>query len=148
MAGATLAIGLPVWLAVWQNRNEKQKRREADDLKFQLKAAEIAMNATESYVVRGRAAALEALFRERLPDGFAKNLDPSKVRFGVGTQLRLEFLKILAENPSSREFLVNVWALMWPGDADPAWDGQANQDYSMWKEHKTYLDEQTPYTQT
>jgi hypothetical protein len=151
VAGAIIAIGVPIWLAYWQNRNEIKRRRddeanelvrrrEDETLQFQLKAAEIALDASDSSLVAGKAAALVALFPDRLPKDFAASLDQKNVSFGPGREQRQQFLKLLAEHPDNRQFLTDVYGLMWPGDgADPTWNKSKWPTYKWWVELQKYL---------
>jgi hypothetical protein len=139
---AVLAIGTPIWLAYIQSRTETKRRREDEVLQFQLKAAEIALDTTESSLAVGKAAALKALFPDRLPDGFASSLDQKNISFGPGREMRLQFLKILAEHPDNREFLADVWGIMWPGDGSiPDWRKELWSKYKWWVELKKYLEQ-------
>lgn len=122
-----IAIAVPITLAVigiWhesKNRRDDAKRelesRQANEkLQFQLKAAEIALNAPDAGQVKQKAEALMQMFPERLPEGWAKNLTPAKFWFGPGRESRLELLKILAECPSQRASILKIWSYLFPGD--------------------------------
>jgi len=132
LAAGTVAVGIPVWTVVFSSKNDRKRRLEEQEresearkddatLQFQLKAAEIAMNARDGGEGKVKAEALEALFPERLPRGFAAKLDPSKVKFGPGREMRMELLKLLTEYPGSRGDLLRIWSILYPGDLDANW---------------------------
>jgi len=141
---AAIGLGIPIWLAVWQARVDRQKRIDEEKLQTQLKAAEIAMDATESSHVRARAQMVAALFRGRLPENFASGLDATDIRFGPGTQLRLELLKLLAEHPEERGFLVAAWEAMWPGDKDPSWKPPVGTAFTWLTRLQSVVNEKVP----
>jgi hypothetical protein len=142
VGAAAIAVGVPVWTAVFSARADRKRRLEEQDrdrdqreknekLQFQLKAAEIAMAARDSTEVKSKAQILATLFPERLPQDFAAHLDPSKIRFGPGREMRLELLKLLVMYPEKREDLLKIWSVMWPGDVDPNFRPAPGQTY-LW----------------
>lgn len=70
-----LAILATVALGVWELREKSR----AD---FELKAAEIVLNASSPIASANKAYALKKIFPERLPANFAESFDPNSLPYG------------------------------------------------------------------
>jgi len=81
---------------------------------FQLKAAEIAMAARNSYDAKGKAVALGALFPGKLPTQLGKDFDPEK--YAWGRESRRELLSLIAANAGDRATIVKAWKSLFPHD--------------------------------
>ena len=93
-----------------------RKREEA--LQFELKAAEIVMNARDTNEAKNKAELLTMLFRGRLQ---ALELALGKEQFpyfGRSVERREELLKTLAQYPETRADVIRAWELFFP------WDGE------------------------
>lgn len=141
---AALSLGVPFLIAVigvWaESRNrrrndiaERDSREKNEKLQFQLKAAEIALDVRNSGEIQPKAAALAQLFPDRLPQNFAKNLDPETIRFGPPTtDAKMELLKLLAQYPNERGAILRIWSHMFPADVGK-WNKSEHLDYSWFK---------------
>ena len=118
------AIAVPILAAVataWfglYSQNEQAKSQ------FEIKAAEIVLQAKSPEEASDKARALKALFPNRLPVPFAESFDPTK--FAAYSQdiisEKLELLKMLdGKNGNRKREIVVLWTKLFPDDkAGPA----------------------------
>jgi hypothetical protein len=109
-----VALGIPLLAAVFAYWSGQNLQAIQADNNFQLKAAEIAMSARNSYDAKGRAIALGALFPEKLPKGLGEQFDPE--RYSWGRESKRELLSLIAANPEHRKIIVRVWKSLFPHD--------------------------------
>ncbi len=104
-AGATLIAGV-----LSQNFQARAQ--------FQLKAAEIVLSAQSVDQARASAAALQALFPERLPHDFSGRFPKDLPAFGPDIiQAKAEVLKLLADAPPERESkIIALWCRLYSDD--------------------------------
>jgi hypothetical protein len=86
---------------------------------FELKAAEIVMNANGPLVTYHKAIAMKYLFNDSLPDDFAASFNPADRKFGGPDYIdsKKELLKLIVENPQfDRNDTIELWCDLFPGD--------------------------------
>ena len=110
--GFALAIPLLAAVLAYWSTQRLQGVQASDN--FQLKAAEIAMTARNSYDAKGRAVALAALFPEKLPKDLGEQFDPEK--YSWGRESRRELLSLIAAHPEHRAVMVRAWKSLFPHD--------------------------------
>jgi flagellar biosynthesis/type III secretory pathway M-ring protein FliF/YscJ len=112
-----VVVALIAFMQALKVQNEKAK----DD--FEVKAAEIVMNADTPAETDGRARALAALFPDRLGPDFASQFDPDK--FANRPQFerdqvvaaKKELLDLVAAHPQDRALIIELWRDLFPDDA-------------------------------
>lgn len=141
---AAVSLGVPFLVAIiglWaEGRNrrhdeiaQRQSREKNEELQFQLKAAEIALDVRISAEIRPKAEALAQLFPGRLPQDFARNLDPEMIHFGLpNAEAKMELLKLLSQYPGERDVTLRIWGHMFPADTGK-WRRSEHPDYSWFK---------------
>jgi hypothetical protein len=106
-----LALLVPLLIGVYSIRAQSR-------MNFELKAAEIVMNARNVFGVRTRADVLRDLFPDKLPKEFSDSFDPKKyAQRGPSTESKLELLKLIVANPEREKDVVQLWRRMYAGDA-------------------------------
>ena len=106
-----LALLVPLLIGVYSIRAQSR-------LNFELKAAEIVMNARNVFGVRTRADVLRDLFPDKLPRDFSGSFDPKKyAQPGPSTESKLELLKLIVAHPEREKEIVQLWRRMYTGDA-------------------------------
>ena len=106
---ATILVALFAYIfQVWN-------RRRDESLQFQLKAAEIAMDARDATQAKRKAEFLCRLFRKRL-QSLEETVNEDKVfpYFGHNLEYREQILKLLIENPESRREIIRAWGILFP----------------------------------
>ncbi|HEX6699533.1 MAG TPA: hypothetical protein VF101_02275 [Gaiellaceae bacterium] len=89
---------------------------------FELKAAEIVMDATGPYEARARAVALREIFPDRLGDHFGGAFDPehatNRATFNRDQNVasKKELLNLIAAHPDERSQLIATWKRLFPDD--------------------------------
>ena len=108
ISGAALLI--PLLIGIYSIRAQARTN-------FELKAAEIVMNAKNVFGVRKRADVLRELFPKRLGQDFADSFDPQKhAVLGPSTDSKLELLKLIVAAPEREQQIVDLWRRMYSGD--------------------------------
>jgi hypothetical protein len=98
------------------------QQRESAQAAFQLKSAEIVMDATGPFQARGRSVALRELFPERLGAEFATTFNPEHAtnrKTFERDQIvasKKELLKMISEHPEARTAIVGAWRALFPDD--------------------------------
>jgi hypothetical protein len=106
-----IALLVPLLIGVYSIRAQSR-------MNFELKAAEIVMNARNVFGVRTRADVLRELFRDKLPRDFSDSFDPKKyAQRGPSTESKLELLKLIVAHPEREKEIVQLWRRMYTGDA-------------------------------
>ena len=82
---------------------------------FELKAAEIVLNAKNPSASLTKAKALKALFPKRLPDSFASTFDPKKYE-SPSVESKIDLLKIIAANAEHKQEIITMWKQLFPAD--------------------------------
>jgi hypothetical protein len=86
-------------------------------LEFEMKAAEIVMDAKGPRGALTKAQILSSLFPKRLPPNFAESMDKEHFK-GSSAESKRELLKLLAEKSSPAQ-IVQYWQQLFPGDDWP-----------------------------
>jgi hypothetical protein len=108
ISGAALLI--PLLIGIYSIRAQARSN-------FELKAAEIVMNAKNVFGVRKRADVLRELFPDKLRQDFADSFDPQKhTSPGPSPESKLELLKLIVAAPERESEIVNLWRRMYSGD--------------------------------
>jgi len=108
ISGAALLI--PLLIGIYSIRAQARSN-------FELKAAEIVMNAKNVFGVRKRADVLRELFPDKLRQDFADSFDPQKhTSPGPSPESKLELLKLIVAAPDRESEIVNLWRRMYSGD--------------------------------
>lgn len=106
-----VALLVPLLIGVYSIRAQSR-------MNFELKAAEIVMNARNVFGVRTRADVLRALFPRKLPRDFADSFDPKKHAFiGPSVESKMELLKLIIAHPEREQEIVHLWRRMYIGDS-------------------------------
>jgi flagellar biosynthesis/type III secretory pathway M-ring protein FliF/YscJ len=124
----TLGVGLSAYLFQIRTR----KRDEA--LQFQLKAAEIVMDARDTNQARRKAEFLTQLFRDRL-DPLDKALKAEHFPFfGRSQETKEDLLKVLAQHPESRSDIIRAWEILFPWDStDSRWATKSDAEKNAYR---------------
>jgi hypothetical protein len=133
-----LGLLLPLYGALVAYVIQVRARKKDETLQFQLKAAEIVMDARDTNQVKRKAELLTKLFPGRLREleGALKQNDYPY--FGRSNETREELLKLLAQYPEGRSEILRAWALLFPWDsADSGWSKKSDADKGLYK----WLDE-------
>jgi hypothetical protein len=104
---AAVTVAFNTWSQVQQAQSE-----------FELKAAEIVMNASGPAEARNKARALAALFPDRLSEnfaGFAEAFDPD-LYGGPDAEVKKELLRWIIANPEQKQEIVEMWVEVFPDD--------------------------------
>jgi hypothetical protein len=138
ISGASVLIPLllgaiSLAFGVWNHNKQAVLQREASNfqaaIQVQLKAAEIVLNAKGPAEVRNKARAMKSLLKEHLPDKFAEEFNPSDFSGkGPSVEGRKELLKLAVEHMDSRDDVVRLWLLLFPGDE---WAAKLLKDDSL-----------------
>ena len=108
ISGAALLI--PLLIGIYSIRAQARTN-------FELKAAEIVMNAKNVFGVRKRADVLRELFPDKLRQDFADSFDPQKhTSPGPSTESKLELLKLIVAAPEREQEIVDLWRRMYTVD--------------------------------
>ena len=111
---STLAIAIPILVTAitiydgmrrqrQQAQDAQQARKEEAESEFELKVAEIAMNAPGPQEVLNRAKLLYELFPQRLSKKTLKEFDPAKHGRLAVPEGRKELMRLLAANPDKQD---------------------------------------------
>ena len=125
---ATLAVAVSAYIFQLRTR----KRDEA--LQFQLKAAEIVMDARDTTQARRKAEFLTKLF-----PGPLSLLDTAlKAQnfpfFGRSVETREDLLKVLAQHPESRSEIIRAWEILFPWDStDSGWANKSDAEKNTYR---------------
>jgi hypothetical protein len=82
---------------------------------FYLKAAELVMQAPTPWVAEKRAEVMEDMFPKRLKD-LSKSFESAKFPGLRLHDMKIELIRLLAENPDQRNFILAEWKKQFPGD--------------------------------
>jgi hypothetical protein len=104
-----ISIFVPLLIGVYAIRAQSRSG-------FELKAAEIVLNAKSPFASLTKAKALKALFPKRLPDSFASTFDPKEYA-GPSVENKIEILKIIAANAEHKQEIITMWKQLFPADA-------------------------------
>lgn len=105
-----VALLVPLLIGVYSIRAQSR-------MNFELKAAEIVMNARNVFGVRTRADVLRDLFPDKLPPDFADSFDPEKhTSRGPSPESKLELLKLIVAHPEREKDIVQLWRRMYISD--------------------------------
>jgi hypothetical protein len=104
-----IAVLATVGLGVW-NQSKASKDQ------FALKAAEIVMATDNPNVTQNKAAALYALFPEKLPKDFATRFTSDRIPEDPDSARKALF-GMVTSNPAHAEKIMTLWAQIYPGDA-------------------------------
>jgi hypothetical protein len=134
---ATVSVSIPLLLAVLAYLFQVYARKRDEALQFELKAAEIVMNARDANEARKKAQAMTQMFPHRLPaleTALVKSEKEPFPYFGPAVEVREELLKVLAEHPESRREIIRAWQIMFPWhSADTNWDTKTNEQKNAYK---------------
>jgi hypothetical protein len=84
---------------------------------FELKAAEIVMDAHGPFAARRKADVLRILFPRRLPPEFAQSFEPgAHAPRGPSSESKLELLKLIVAHPDREQEIVRLWQRMYSDD--------------------------------
>jgi hypothetical protein len=109
ISGFSLAV--PILIGIYTLRVQNKNN-------FDLKAAEIVMDANNPIGVKRKAAVLQALFPARLSSDFSASFDPKNyISIGPSTDSKLKLLQIIVDNPGKEEEIVTLWRRMFPDDS-------------------------------
>jgi hypothetical protein len=116
-----IAIGIPVWVAAINVREQRRIADEQAKLQFRMKVAELALTNTENATqAKEKARALANLFKPSplIPDEFAEQFDPKQFQFGYGSskKKREEMIALLAQYPNQRKQILSDWYVLFRWD--------------------------------
>ena len=131
---ATVAsVFVPFSLGVLAYWAQALAQRKQERLQFQLKAAELIMDARDTTEVKRKAELLKKLFPERLKD---LKLDEKRYpSFSRSQETRLELLKLFAEFPETRGDVLRAWGMLFPWESERSgWSAkeQTEKDEYRW----------------
>jgi hypothetical protein len=120
------AVAVPLLVAIgtiWhgikiqdrQAEAAREARRDEAQTAFELKIAEIALNAPGANEVSSRAKLLKELFQQRLQD-FNAEFDPSKYPRLSMREGRKDLLQLLTANVDQKDEILMIYQQIWPGD--------------------------------
>jgi hypothetical protein len=108
-----IGLGLMVLaLQLWSTHRLRQRQVSED---FELKAAEIVLQAENPGIARNKALALAALFPARLPSKFAEHFDPKKF-IGPTITPKYEVFRAASAKAQTPQEIFRIWHLLFPGD--------------------------------
>lgn len=117
--GVLLTIGVSMWSVNRQVKQQALQQKEAADLQFELKAAEILFAGKTPLAVQNRGKALKALFGKRLPNNFADSYDPTEIVARVhDPETKKFFLELLLNHSDKQVQIIQLWKDLFPGDVD------------------------------
>jgi hypothetical protein len=124
----TLGVGLAAYIFQVRTR----KRDEA--LQFQLKAAEIVMDARDTNQARRKAEFLAKLFPGRLDLLEIALKAQSFPFFGRSQETREDLLRVLAQYPESRSDIIHAWEILFPWDStDSKWAAKSDDEKNAYR---------------
>lgn len=112
----SLALGIPLVVAVLTLMVGVRIRDQQDRRKFQAKAAEIVMDARGPEAALNRAKVLAALFPGNLPDDFADSFDPGEYAPEEGSLTKEKFFQIVAPHVEKKVELAELWKQLFPSN--------------------------------
>ncbi|MFN2498667.1 MAG: hypothetical protein ABR557_06225 [Pyrinomonadaceae bacterium] len=104
-----LSVFVPLLIGVYAIRAQARSG-------FELKAAEIVLNAKSPFASLTKAKALKTLFPKRLPESFARTFDPKEYA-APSVENKIEILKIIAANADYKQEIIAMWKQLFPADA-------------------------------
>jgi hypothetical protein len=134
--GTILSIVLPLSIVAWNYRNQVNLQLRQERLSFELKAAEIALNAASANQMNSKINALRDLFPDRLANfgksdvgGVVSNIDVRKYPMFSTYERMMSLLSLLADKPDQRSEILVAYATLFPEDADSSWARQLADRY-------------------
>jgi hypothetical protein len=110
-------IGYGVWSFRRQTQLQVAGQKDAAQLAFDIKAAEIAFEGKTPEAVRNRGKALKDIFGDRLSPTFMQGFDPRTVGGSKETpEVKQFFLELLLKYPDEKSDIVEYWDQLFPGD--------------------------------
>ena len=124
----TLGVGLSAYIF------QVRARRRDEALQFQLKAAEIVMDARDTNQASRKAEFLTKLFPGRL-DLLETALKAQHFPFfGRSQETREDLLKVLAQHPESRGDIIRAWEILFPWDStDSRWATKSDDQRNAYR---------------
>ena len=106
--GTIGALLVPLGLGVITLRNQAKTA-------FQIKAIELLMQSPTPWIAEKRALVMENMFPDRL-EGFAERFDYDDFPGVRLHEMKLELIRLIAQNPEKRADIVELWKQQFPKD--------------------------------
>lgn len=108
---AGFSLVLPLCFGIYTLRSQARQA-------FELKAAELVMNAPSVFAVEKKARILRTIFAAKIPRDFAAAFNPKDfATAGPSVESKLELLKLIVANFEREAEVVDLWRRMYPGDS-------------------------------
>jgi len=128
---ASIAGAVIAWAAAYYFQIRTRRKEEA--LQFELKAAEIVMNARDTNEAKNKADLLTMLFPGRL-NGLQLLRKKEFPYFGRSVERREDLLKLLGQYPNSRADIIRAWEIFFPWDSEATgWSKKTDGEKGRYK---------------